>query len=167
MEGIVQVQLVEWLNLAVTLFCVFLAQGVALFIAYRMYKFNNEKEQRRIEERQEDARRRQLEDIRQMIDNDLGTVRDEVADVRNSVSEQDRLHKAVHEQLHGRIGMIEKSRPTREEMDRNLLHHKELILSMKGDLERTISVGFKNVDRRFDEFKEYTRDVLSARGRDD
>lgn len=147
----------------VALFSCFFAQGVALYIWYRRSREEHRREQRRIEEKHEQERKEQLAQLQEIINKDIGSVRREVEDIREELTEQERLQSQRNEQLHGHLRRIEESRPSREEVERNMTQLKELVLLTKSDLEKAVMSGFQQVDRRFDEFRDYTRDLVTSR----
>lgn len=156
------VSIADWVGFAVTLFIFFCSQAVALFIWYRRHKADQNKERTRLEEKQEHARKEQLKELQHIVDKDIGAVREEVADIRNDLEKQQETQRQRNEQLHGHMRRIEESRPTREEMERNMSQLKELVITTKADLEKAVATGFNNLDRRFDEFKEYAKDLMNS-----
>jgi len=153
----------QWLQFALTLFCLFVAQIVALYIWYQRQKTDRNAEQVRLEERHEDLRKQQLEELHAIVERDIGVVKVEVDQVKKRLCSDQTLQRERNEQLHGHLRRIETTRPTREEMDKNVNQLKELMLTTKGDLAQAMTVGFNNLDRRFDEFREYTRDMIHER----
>lgn len=164
MGGTPDVTMAEWISFAIVLFTFFCGQAVALFIWYRRHKADQKRERVRIEEKQDKERVQQLEKLQAIVDKDIGTVREEVSDIRKEISQQERVQSQRNEQLHGHLRRLEESRPTREEMEKNMAQIKELVVSTKADLERAVTLGFQNIDRRFDEFKDYARDLWAKRG---
>lgn len=152
----------DWVGFALTLFVFFCSQAVALFIWYRRHKADQKAERTRLEDKQEHARKQQLKELQTIVDKDIGAVREEVADIRSDIEKQEEIQRQRNEHLHGHMRRIEESRPTREEMERNLGQLKELVVTTKTDLEKAVAYGFNNLDRRFDEFKEYAKDLMSS-----
>ena len=157
------IELAEWVGFSITLFCFFAAQGLALFMWYKKYQRETKLDAQRLEERQEQARKEQFEQLQSVVDKDIGSVRSEVADLRKEVAQQEEAHRRSNEQIHGHLRRVEESRPTREEMERNMSQLKELVTMTKVDIERAVTSGFHTLDRRFDEFKEYAKDLWATR----
>lgn len=146
----------EWLAAAVTLFCFLGAQVVAIWLWMRR--------ERRDRHAYEEARRaEQLKEMKRMIDNDVGKVTEDVDQLKEAMAKSDHRHKQGREQLHGHLRRIEESRPTRQEMEKELGQMRDTIITVKQDLQTEIRTGFEVVGKRFDEFKDYARDLWGPR----
>jgi chromosome segregation ATPase len=142
----------DWLSNAVTLFCFFVAQVVAIWLWSRR--------ERRLRDEQEEARREhQLTKMKSMLDKDIDKVTSDVDELRKSLAQSEHRHKQGREQLHGHLRRVEESRPTRQEMEKELGQMRDTILTVKQDLQNEIRSGFEVVGKRFDEFKDYARDL--------
>lgn len=146
----------DLLTAGVALFCFFGAQLVAVWVW-------SKKEQREREEREDARRREQLVEMRRMLDSDISKLDADVDALRLDLQQSDHRHKQGREQMHGHLRRIEESRPTRQEMEKELGQMRDTIITVKKDLQAEIRTGFDTVGKRFDEFKEYARDLWKPR----
>lgn len=135
------------------------AQAVALFIWYRKHKADREREIKEQAKEQQFHRKEQLADLKKLIDRDIGSVKEEVGGLRERLESYEEVQRDRNEQLHGHLRRIENDRPTRGEMNKEIAHLRNDITSVKEELTRSVDAGFHNLNRRFDEFKEYARDL--------
>lgn len=149
----------ELMAMGVALFCFFGAQLVAVWVWLR-------KEKKDRERYEANRRREQFEEMKAVIDKDIdhvsqdvGKVSQEVDNLRQAIDQSDHRHKQGREQMHGHLRRIEESRPTRQEMEKELNQMKDTILAVKQDLQNEIRNGFDGIGKRFDEFKDYARDL--------
>lgn len=136
------------LGLGVTLFCFFGAQAVTLWIWYRKHKRDQKLD-----------RDQQLEKLQEVVDKDIGKVWKEVSNIRQEMHENEETQRQRNEQLHGHMRRIEESRPTRTEMKEQLASLKDTISQVETRLTASVSTGFDRLDKRFEEFKEYAKEL--------
>lgn len=142
------VTLSDMIGFAITLFVFFCSQAVVLYIWYQRHKREQKKD-----------RDEQFTRLQGIVEKDIGALKLEVEEVRQDMEKQERVQCQRNEQLHGHLRSLEASRPTREEMEKNMAQLRDLVISTKKDLERAVGDGFKQLDRRFDEFKDYAKEL--------
>lgn len=129
---------VELIKLGVGLFTFFGAQIVAVWLFFR-------REKARDQQLREEDRRQQLKQMKEIIDKDLGEIREDIKLV-------DDRHTKNYEH-------IRESRPTRPEMEREIQLLRSVIESQGVAQQNMMAAGFEAINRRFDEFKEYMKDL--------
>lgn len=135
-------------SLGVTLFCFFGAQAVTLWVWYRKHKRD-----------QKVDRDQQLQKLQEVVDKDVGNIRREVSSIREEMHSNEESQRQRNEQLHGHMRRIEESRPTRTEMKEQLSSLKETITQVETRLTASVAMGFDRLDKRFEEFKEYAKEL--------
>lgn len=147
----------EIIGFALTLFVFVGAQAVTLFIWYHKHRRDQERDRREAAADQENHRKKQLHELKTLIDRDIGSVKEEVGGLRRRMDSYETVSKERDEQLHGHLRRIEVDRPTRAEMNKEISRLKEVVSDVKVDLTKAVDDGFKNLNLRFDEFKGYAR----------
>lgn len=143
-----QLSLEFMLGLGVTLFCFFGGQAVALWIWYKRHQRDQAKD-----------REEQLDKLQQVVDKDIGKVWKEVTNIRTQIRNNEATHAEQNEQLHGHLRRIEESRPSRPEMKEQLASLEKTISAVEDRLSNSVNIGFDRLEKRFDEFKEYAKDL--------
>lgn len=125
-------------GLLVTLGLFFTAQVVAAYLFFRREK--------RLEARQREVdRHHQLQEMKSIIDKDLG-------EIRHDLHAVDDKHLQNFEHLRA-------SRPTRPEVEREIQQLKNIVEAQGQAQQSIMQHGFAAINTRFDEFKEYMREI--------
>ena len=129
---------VELIKLGAGLFTFFGAQMVAAWFFFRREKAQDKRAR-------EEDRRHQLKQMKEIIDKDIGEIREDL--------------RVVDDRHTKNYAHIRETRPTRPEMEREIQMLRNILESQGNAQQNTMAAGFEAINRRFDEFKEYMKDL--------
>lgn len=146
----------DWVALVVALTSFLGAQAVAIYLF-------RHKERRAGARLREAERKAQLEQMKSIVDEDIERVGERISELLSDISKVRAEIRELANQSNQRYEHIKESRPTRGEMEKELKRIRELVLSQGESQQSAINTGFASMDRRFDEFRDYMRDIQQLR----